>query len=242
MEVNPKINGWQFEGTPEAYEAYLVPLLALWTDELIEMAGLNPQARILDVACGTGIVARRAAQRMGNVASITGLDSNDGMLQVAQTLWDGRQPSIDWRKGDVAALPFPNQAFDTVFCQQGLQFFPDRLAALKEIHRVLAPGGRLAISVWRSIQYNRHIAVDAHRAAHQPVNRRRWNGLFAMNFHSHYEPLRQADEYNHVRIAIRWKRIARRELDAQDGERAGRRNRRDLAGKLAGLIGDLTPR
>jgi ubiquinone/menaquinone biosynthesis C-methylase UbiE len=91
---------------------------------------------------------------MGNATRITGLDSNDGMLRVAQMLWDDRRPLIEWRKGDAAALPFPDQAFDAVFCQQGLQFFPDRLAALKEIRRVLAPGGCLGLTVWRSIQYN----------------------------------------------------------------------------------------
>jgi SAM-dependent methyltransferase len=160
---------WQLEAQgPQAYERYLVPaFFAPCADQLVDAAAVVPSERILDVACGTGIVARRAAARVGSAGAVTGLDLNEGMLEVAA----GTQPAIDWRRGDVAALPLPDAAFDVALCQQGLQFFPDRAAALGELRRVLAPGGRVAIAVWRSIEHNpafvvltealeRHVGAD----------------------------------------------------------------------------------
>jgi ubiquinone/menaquinone biosynthesis C-methylase UbiE len=103
---------------------------------------------VLDVATGTGLVARLAARRVPPGGSVTGLDLNEGMLKAA-----GRLPlppglTIDWRHGSALALPFPDRAFDVVLCQQGLQFLPDRLKALREMRRVLEPVGRVALSVW----------------------------------------------------------------------------------------------
>lgn len=207
MEIMTQTNTWQFEGTPEAYEAYLVPLLSLWTDELVEMAGLKLGERVLDVACGTGIVARRVAQQMGKSARITGLDANTGMLSVARKLWDGHLPPIEWREGDAAALPFPDQAFDAAFCQQGLQFFPDRLAALKEIYRVLAPGGCLALSVWRPIRYNvgYQAIADALERRVSPESAHMERGPFMVGYLSEWRNLLENAGFGsiHSRIAIR---------------------------------------
>ena len=147
---------WQLdEGSAEAYERYLVPLLfAPGADYMIELATPGPGERVLDVACGTGIVARRAAPRVGSGGKVVGLDLNEAMLGMASKMSSGVRPEIEWRQGDATSMPLPDGAFDVVLCQQGLQFFPDRPAAVSEMHRVLRPNGRLALSVLRSVEHN----------------------------------------------------------------------------------------
>ncbi len=152
---------WQVgAGAPEAYERYMVPtLFAPWAADLVERLPLHPGGHVLDVSCGTGIVARLAAHRAGPNGTVTGLDLNPGMLAVARSLPLAKDVRVEWQEGSAVALPFANAAFDVVLCQQGLQFFPDRLAALREMHRVLVPEGRLGLSVWRPIQHNPYIAA-----------------------------------------------------------------------------------
>jgi SAM-dependent methyltransferase len=147
---------WQMAGNaPEVYEEHLVPgLFAPWAAMLVEQAALQPGERVLDVACGTGVVARLAASRVGPAGQVTGLDLNPGMLAVARAVASARSLRVDWREGDAGALPFPSGGFHVVFCQQGLQFFPDRLRALRETHRVLDPEGRLLLLVWRGLDHS----------------------------------------------------------------------------------------
>ncbi len=149
-----ELAGWRMTGTgPEAYERYIVPAwMAEWAEVLVEAAGIGPGDRVLDVACGTGIVARKAAPLVGPGGRVTGIDSSEGMVGAAGLFAaeEGRH-GIEWLHCDASHMPFKDAEFDMIMCQQGLQFFPDRPAALKEMARVLAPGGRLAISVWRSI-------------------------------------------------------------------------------------------
>lgn len=147
--------GWQLEqNASEAYEQYLVPpIFAPWADRLIETSDVYDGDRVLDVACGTGIVARRAASRVGTSGSVVGIDINEGMLAVAEETATGIQPSIEWRQGDATDLPFSDEQFDVVCCQQSLQFFDDPVAAVKEMQRVLAPSGCVALSVWRPLDY-----------------------------------------------------------------------------------------
>jgi ubiquinone/menaquinone biosynthesis C-methylase UbiE len=114
---------------------------------------------VLDVACGTGIVARTAAERLGNHGTVIGLDLNEDMLEVAHTTSSKIYPHIEWRKGDVKEIPFQDSSFDVIFCQQGLQFFPDRLAALREIYRVLKTNGRFVLSAMRPIKHNPSYAI-----------------------------------------------------------------------------------
>src|SRR5690349_7068610 len=132
---------------PEMYEQALVgPMFSLWADPLLDEAGLGPGDRVLDVACGTGIVARRARARLGAAGTVVGVDINPGMLAIARRV----APDVEWREGSASALPLqPNERFDVVTCQQGLQFVPDRGAAVHEFRRALAPTGRVAISTWR---------------------------------------------------------------------------------------------
>ena len=142
-------NSYQTYGgsAPENYERYFVPVIgAPLATDLIDTAALRPGERVLDVACGTGVVARLAAERVGAAGTVAALDINPGMLAVARSIAPpGR--SIEWFETSAEAMPLPDEAFDVVLCQLGLQFFPDQPAALREMRRVLAPGGRLAIKV-----------------------------------------------------------------------------------------------
>jgi SAM-dependent methyltransferase len=131
----------------ENYERYFVPAIgAPLAADLVEVAALGAGERVLDLACGTGIVARLAAERVGPTGSVAGLDVNPGMLAVARSVADPGA-AIEWHRSDAQATPFPDDAFDAALCQLGLQFFADRSAALREVRRVLAPGGRLVANV-----------------------------------------------------------------------------------------------
>jgi len=139
---------------PEAYEHHLVPaIFAPWAAVLLELARLQPGERVLDAACGTGVVARAAMARVGTAGKVTGVDLNPGMLEVARTVSGRAGQSIAWREGNLEALPFADGAFDVVLCQQGLQFCTNKAAAVSELRRVLREGGRLGLSVWRDIRH-----------------------------------------------------------------------------------------
>jgi ubiquinone/menaquinone biosynthesis C-methylase UbiE len=124
-----------------------------WAQALVQLAAPEEGDRVLDVACGTGAVARYAAALVGGTGRVVGLDLNAGMLAVAREMHSAEGISITWQEGNATALPFPNASFDVVCCHQGLQFFPDRSAALQEMFRNLAPAGRLALGVWRGLQH-----------------------------------------------------------------------------------------
>jgi SAM-dependent methyltransferase len=116
------------------------------------MAALRPAEHVLDVACGTGFVARLAADRVGAKGRVVGIDLNASMIEAARVASDQNAAvTIEWRTGDAGALPFENGVFDAVLCQQGVQFFPDRVHALREMRRVLRLGGRLAFTVWSAV-------------------------------------------------------------------------------------------
>jgi ubiquinone/menaquinone biosynthesis C-methylase UbiE len=122
---------------------------APWACELLDAVGLGPGERVLDVACGTGILTRTAAERVLPDGTVVGLDPSEPALEVARATADA---VIEWRRGDVASLSFRDASFDVVVCQQRLQLFPDRSRALSEMRRVLVPGGRVAVAVWGPIQ------------------------------------------------------------------------------------------
>lgn len=146
---------WQLDvAAPALYERYLVPAVtALWAVDLVERVSLASGARVLDVACGTGVVARVVAERVGATGQVAALDLNPGMLAVARAL-PTAGAAIAWYEGSVLALPFPDAAFDVVLCQLGLQFFPDRPAALHEMRRVLITNGQLALNVFGPLEHN----------------------------------------------------------------------------------------
>jgi ubiquinone/menaquinone biosynthesis C-methylase UbiE len=137
------------------YERYLVPALFLpWSEVLLDYARPQPGDRVLDAACGTGIVSRQLARRLKGQGRIAALDLNPGMLAAARALGDAEGVNVEWRQGSALELPFSNHEFDLVVCQQGVQFFPDQPKALREMHRVLARGGRIVISVNLSLDEN----------------------------------------------------------------------------------------
>lgn len=156
-------NGWQLaDSAPEAYERYLVPdLFAPWADDLVNRMALQAGERVLDVGCGTGIVARRAAQQVGDLSDVVGIDLNERMLDVARRSSAELDLSIEWRQGDATELPFDDGSFDAVLCQQVLQFIPQPGDALREMGRVLAPDGRLGFGVLRSLEFNPAYSVLA---------------------------------------------------------------------------------
>lgn len=128
----------------ELYESAFVPaLFAEWAPHLVDIAEVGAGDAVLDVACGTGIVARTTADRVGATGRVVGLDLNESMLTVARRL----RPDIDWRHGDAGSLPFPDRSFDAVTCSFGLMFFPDRAAALAEMARVVAADGTVGLVV-----------------------------------------------------------------------------------------------
>lgn len=119
-----------------------------WAPGLVATAALQPGERVLDLACGSGLIARLAAQQVGPAGRVTGLDINASMLDVARSLPPPAGASITWVQASAEAMDLPDAAFDAILCQQGFQFFPDKPGALREMRRVLVPGGRLAFSVW----------------------------------------------------------------------------------------------
>jgi len=132
---------------PENYERFFVPLIGEpVAKDLIHLAALRSGERVLDVACGTGIVARLAAQRVGSNGIVSGVDINPGMLKMARSCVPTNM-SIEWHQASAEDMPLPDEAFDVVMCQLGLEFMPDKLAALAEMRRVLVPGGRLILNV-----------------------------------------------------------------------------------------------
>jgi ubiquinone/menaquinone biosynthesis C-methylase UbiE len=136
------------------YDDYHVPaMFRPWAGVLLERAALQPGERVLDLACGSGIVARLAAAQVGSQGQVTALDLNPAMLDVARS-HDSEAPGIAWTHGSALDLPFADAAFDAVLCQQGFQFFPDPARALAEIRRVLSPGGRVLLLVSQAIERN----------------------------------------------------------------------------------------
>ncbi|WP_350275595.1 methyltransferase domain-containing protein [Kribbella sp. HUAS MG21] len=149
----------------ELYEERFVPaLFRNWVDPVLDGAGVRTGQRVLDVACGTGVVARNAADRVGGTGSVIGLDVNPAMLEVARNV----RPELDWRTGDAADLPFDDDDFDVVTCQAALMFFPDPTAALREMARVTRPGGVVAVQVFSALPkqpaYGPWIAMVAEHA------------------------------------------------------------------------------
>lgn len=133
----------------KVYEDLDVPAkLRQWSPLVVKAAEIRSGNRVLDVACGTGILAREALLSVGDSGYVAGLDASPGRLAVAESL----APSIEWYLGAAESLPFENESFDAVVCQFGLMFFQDRPAALREMLRVLVPGGRIAVAVWDSLE------------------------------------------------------------------------------------------
>lgn len=139
----------EMEAIARSYQEMLVP--AIFEDcagRMLDMARPRPGERVLDVACGTGVLARAAADRMAQGGSVVGLDMNPGMLSVAEDL----APELEWRQGRAEDLPYEAGTFDLVACQLSLMFFDDRKAAIREMLRVMKPEGRLVVTVFDALE------------------------------------------------------------------------------------------
>lgn len=132
----------------ENYERYFVPVIpAPLAEDLLELAKLQPGEQVLDIACGTGIVARLAADAVGPTGKVVGVDPAPDMLEVARSLSQASQTSIEWLEGPAEKLPVDDDSFDVITSQAGLMFVGDKAAAGSEIRRALAPDGRVVINV-----------------------------------------------------------------------------------------------
>ena len=151
--IDVAVNGMQ--SPARVYEDFLVRWqLRPWTAVLLAEAAILPGERILDLAAGTGIVAREAAPFVGVGGRVVALDINPAMLAVGRSLPEPAGASIEWLEGDAAALPLLDATFDAVLCQQGMQYFVDRSGAAAEVRRVLVSGGRALLVVWRALAHN----------------------------------------------------------------------------------------
>ena len=150
----------QFTGSvPQVYDALLVPLIfEQYAGDLAERVAAAKPRDVLETAAGTGVLTRAIAARLSSSARIVATDLNQPMLDLATI----RQPpgkSIEWRQADAMALPFDDLQFDVVACQFGAMFFPDKVQAYRETHRVLKLGGHFIFDVWDRIAENEFAAV-----------------------------------------------------------------------------------
>jgi len=233
VSLDPK--QWQLGGTSaELYERHLVPAVTLpWAVDLVDRVGVHRGDRVLDIASGTGAVARVAAERIGDEGCVVGLDINLGMLEVARSLPSGL---IEWCEGSALALPFADGEFDVVLCQLGLQFFPDRSAAVQEMRRVLASGGRAGASVYTVIERN-----PATHALSDSLDRHLGQGasLAKRNEHS----LADSEELSELFAAAGFEgiRVEMAQLTVRFASAAEYVHVQFAATPLAGLVSELDP-
>lgn len=143
--MSDAVRGQVASAAAEVYDAFFVPaLFQQWAPVIVDSAGLSRGQSAIDIACGTGAIARELALRVGTDGRVVGLDINEGMLAVARQ----RSPDIEWVRGRAEELPYADGTFSAVTCSHGLMFFDDRRAALSEMHRVLRSGGRIVVSTW----------------------------------------------------------------------------------------------
>lgn len=143
--MNEHTRGQVAASAAEVYEQFFVPaLFAEWPTRVLAAAGVQPGDVVLDVACGTGVLACAAANVVGPVGSVAGVDINKGMLAVARQ----KAPAVSWQVSPAEALPFAAHSFDHVVSQFGLMFFENPIRALSEMARVVRPGGMIAVAVW----------------------------------------------------------------------------------------------
>jgi ubiquinone/menaquinone biosynthesis C-methylase UbiE len=145
---------WQLSGSAaDLYESYLVPTIFVpWAKHLMSRASIRVGNSVLDIACGTGIVARMIKPDVGPKGRVVGVDLNASMLEVAAR--ESGDAEIEWMEADVGSIPLPSETFDTAICQQGLQFFPDKRQALMELLRLLRSGGECLACVAGNLEDN----------------------------------------------------------------------------------------
>ena len=152
------------ESVPENYDRYMGPML--FEPYAADIAGrleVRDNMRVLEIACGTGIVTRHLRARLPAGSKLVATDLSEPMLAFARRKFDG-DDGIEWLQADAMALPFPDQSFEAAVCQFGLMFVPDKAGAVREAYRVLKPGGQLLFNTWENIEQNDFTLV-AHTTA-----------------------------------------------------------------------------
>jgi len=184
----------------ESYENYMVPaLFGPWSSYLVQAANVQPGEHVLDVACGTGIVARHIAPRVGPQEMVIGLDLSPDKLNVARIAAEREGLAIEWCLSPAEKLPFPDGSFDLILCQFGLMFFTDRHAALTEMHRVLRAGGRVGLSVWQGL--DRHPFYQTlHEVSRQRLGKSSVEDIFSLGDSNELRSLLTDAGFQHVEI------------------------------------------
>ncbi|WP_375489351.1 class I SAM-dependent methyltransferase [uncultured Jatrophihabitans sp.] len=137
----------------QIYDSVVARLFTPWAHDLIGRLAPRPGHAALDVACGPGTVTHALADCLGPDGHVVATDISPAMLEIARSKSTGTDSApIEWLESPATPLPLPDAAFDIVTCQQGLQFFPDKVGALAEIRRVLRPGGRAGVAVWTQVE------------------------------------------------------------------------------------------
>jgi ubiquinone/menaquinone biosynthesis C-methylase UbiE len=133
------------------YDTILARLFTPWAHDLIERLSPPAGSTVLDIACGPGTVAVHLARRVGRTGRVIAADISPAMLELGRAKpVDVDAAPIEWVESPAAPLPFADGTADHITCQQGLQFFPDKVAALREMRRV--GKGRVAIAVWTRVE------------------------------------------------------------------------------------------
>ncbi len=139
--------GWDLAA--DQYEALWQAQLAPAQDALLAAAALQPGERVLDVACGTGLVTLAAAAAVGPAGEVIGTDISEAMVaRAGQHALGAGAGNTQFRRMDAEQLDLPDANFDVVLCALGLMYLPDAEAALGEMRRVLRPGGRIVLAIW----------------------------------------------------------------------------------------------
>jgi ubiquinone/menaquinone biosynthesis C-methylase UbiE len=148
---------------PETYDRYMGPIFfEPYAEDLVTRLPMSPNMRVLELACGTGIVTRRLRDLLPSDARLLATDLNDPMIGEARLKFSPDE-QVEWRQADATSLAFGDGMFDAVVCQFGVMFFPDKMAAFREAHRVLAPGGSLLFNLWGAIEEN-ELSLVVHQA------------------------------------------------------------------------------
>ena len=149
MNAKSNDSGFQLAGSaPENYERYVKVFLAPFVEAIMQRAKLEPGNAVLDLACGTGFVARAASGLVGSTGRVAGLDINGSMLEVARVASTNSNPPIEWHEASAEEMPFEDAKLNALLCSQGIMFFPELRKAVNEMHRVTATGGRIVASFW----------------------------------------------------------------------------------------------
>lgn len=147
-ELQRRIQRYGWDRAARGYEQYWARQLEPAQRLLLAMARLQPGEDVLDVACGTGLLTLRAGDCVGATGSVIGTDISDAMVEIARANAERTSSRAAFERMDAEAISHPDRSFDAVLCGLGLMYVPDPQRAIREMHRVLTPGGRAAAAVW----------------------------------------------------------------------------------------------